>query len=123
MTFGDSAFPRLVHEWLQQKDAYNENCWLGADKIAECRITLLEYLEDHCNKILPDDEKDHLQDMILILLKLETNKGNRKDRPKLQHGALNNRLEELNIPFWIENDKGSCIIRRCRPTSTDDEEL
>ncbi len=119
--FGDEAFPRIVHKWLRQEDGYREDGWLGADRVAECRVALLEYLEGHCNEILPDDEKKRLQDMILRLLKLETNRGNRRDRPQLQHGALNHRLIDLHIPFWIENARGKWTVRRCGPTDADDE--
>ena len=88
---------------------------------ASLDLYCINYLEDHCNKLLIDEnEKEHLRNMILELLKLTTNRGERKDRT-IGHSALNHRLEELHIPFWIENDKGAWIIRRCGPVSTDDE--
>lgn len=122
-THGNEAFPRIVHGWLQQEAGYDKSNWLGADKIAECRAALLEYLEKHYNEVLVADEDQMcLQDMILDLLLLETNQGNRKDREKLRHTALNNRLRKLHIPFQIDNEKGKWTILRYEVTDSDNEQ-
>lgn len=119
--YGDSAFPRLVHQWLEQEDGYDEDFWLGGDMEAKYRCSLMEFLEAHCDKPLADESEQHiLRGLIRDLAKFSPDTKLRNEREgNAQYKALNNRLEGLHIPFRIDNDKGVWTPRRCENSDSD----
>lgn len=98
--YGDSAFPRIVHQWLGQPDAYNEENWLGSDKIGEAMVALQEFLEGYDGKVLNSNtEKEEFSSRVHEFFKSITGKSKRDDRGEryLKTAALNNCLKEIGI--------------------------
>ena len=104
--FGDSAFPRLVHEWLCLQDRYNERNWLEHDTVNELRTALTKHLSRLLGESLCDRaEMDTLRSEVLSLA-VACGKSVRKDRQNyLQRTALNNLLGSLGIPFALKGNK------------------
>lgn len=111
--YGDSAFPRIVHQWLGQADAYNEENWLGCDKIAEAMVALQEFLEGYDGKVLNSNtEKEEFSSRIHELYKSITGKTKRDDRGDgyLKTTALNNCLKEIGIKGVVKTNGKDCWI-------------
>lgn len=102
--YGESALPRLVHQWLGQPDAYNERNWLGYDSAEKAKQSLLEFLKQYNGRTLVDEKnKKEFSENIHKFYQKITGKKKRDDRGNkyLKVAALNNCLEELDIDGCI----------------------
>ena len=100
----DSALPRLVHEWLEDPDGYSDENWLGHDRIQENRLELIQFLEANRHRDLCGTEYDGfrvaLQKRLFELL-VKPHDSSRL----LGERALNDRLKELELPFFIRKEQ------------------
>ena len=100
----DSALPRLVHEWLEDPDGYSEKNWLGYDNLQEKRLELIQFLEANRNRDLCSLEYDDFRKSLqkhLAELVVKSHDSNRD----LKERALNDRLKELELPFFIKKEE------------------
>lgn len=100
--YGDhSALPRLVHAWLEDPDGYSEENWLGFDRVQEKRLELIRFLEENKNHELDRQEYDEFRGALQQLLSKLLLKEHDAKR-LLGERALNDRLEELDLPYQIQ---------------------
>ena len=110
--YGDSAFPRLVHQWLGQPDAYDEQNWIGesACKIAERQ---LQELIDKYNGVSfsHESKQQEFSQELAACYFVISGKNKRIDRNNGKYGLvqLNHMLNELKIRGKIDKigKKGS----------------
>ena len=105
--YGRSAFPRLVHQWLGQPDAYDDRNWLGYDNKEKEKQDLLGFLKLYDGRVLKDkEEQQKFSDTIHKYYEVITGKKKRADRGSqyLKVAALNNCLEELAIEGCIVSE-------------------
>ena len=109
--YGDAAYPRLVHQWLDDPDGYSEENWLGFDSELKHRTELVEYLEQHLGEFHSVDEYEefatHLRAQIIPL----RNQQHDESR-KLGCRALTNRMSALNLPYSLEKIDNTFVLRR-----------
>ena len=101
----DSALPRLVHEWLEDPGGYSEGNWLGYDRLHENRLELIQFLEANSHRDLCGAEYDEFRTTLqnhLSELLVKPHDSNRL----LGERALNDRLKDLGIPFFIKKEDG-----------------
>ena len=124
--YGKSAFPRRVHQWLGQPDAYNEPNWLGHDASQQAREDLLMFLRNNESKLLTSEEERMLfSNKLYEFYKIITGKKKRKGRGKggyLKMDALNNCMEEMGISGVVKSSgKGDGWILTVETTNTETE--
>jgi len=109
--FGDTAYPRLVHEWLEDPDGYSDENWLGYDAELEHRARLVEYLETHLGEFSSDGPYEefisHLQTLIAPLTSQQHD-----ETRSLGYKALNNRMSDLELPYSLEKKGATFMLRR-----------
>ena len=116
--YAGSAFPRLVHQWLGQPDAYDERNWLGYDSTEKTKQDLLEFLKQYSGRVLEDAEsQQEFSENVHSFYQKITGKKKRADRGSgyLKVAALNNCLEELAVVGYIESEgpgKWSFIMKK-----------
>lgn len=116
--YGESAFPRLVHQWLGQQDAYDEQNWMGYDSKEKEKQDLLGFLKSYDGHVLKDkEEQKKFSETIHKYYQVITGKKKRADRGNkyLKVAALNNCLEELAIEGSIASEgsgKWSFIMKK-----------
>lgn len=105
--YGKSAFPRLVHQWLDQPDAYDERNWLNYNAGKQVREDLEIFLKETNNRLLAtEDEQRSFSDRVHQFYFAITGTKKRKGRGKggyLKMDALNNCFEELGIKGAVRN--------------------
>lgn len=104
--YGDSAFPRLVHQWLGQSDAYEDRNWLGYNIAKEGIQDLLSFLGNYRDRHVTsvEERRDFSNGLHQFYQKITGN----KKIPRSKEGflgmdALNNCLEELGISGAVRN--------------------
>lgn len=98
--YGDSAFPRLVHQWLGQPNAYDEKNWLEYDIAKENMENLLSFLGNYNGRHLSseEDRREFSDGLHHFYQKITGNKKNPRGKEGfLGMEALNNCMEELGI--------------------------
>lgn len=111
--YGDSGFPRLVHQWLGQSDAYDDWNWIGEDAIKMAREELARIVQMYNGVALnTEDEQQEFGGRLESCYSVLCGKSKRTDRHerrKFGRVQLNNILKELKISGQIEKlgEKGS----------------
>ena len=106
--YGSSAFPRLVHQWLGQPDAYDDQNWLGYDNTEKAQQDLLGFLKLYDGRVLMDKEEQRkFSETIHKYYEVITGKKKRADRGNqyLKTSALNNCLAELSIDGRVTSEE------------------
>ena len=105
--YGDSAFPRIVHDWLGQPDAYDEQNWIGYDTANQTRQDLLAFLRKHDGKLLATEndqrafsEKVHQCYQIITGGKKRDNRG----EGYIKTAALNDCLKKVGINGTVKSN-------------------
>ena len=89
---GDTTFQEAVKQWLGHSST---NC----DDSSDCLET---FYQKHQNQTLFDAQQAELREMIVRMCKVAGIKEPQKRRCEVhQHGALNNRLKALGVPYEI----------------------
>lgn len=104
--YGDSAFPRLVHQWLGQPDSYDDRNWLDYNTIQEGMQDLLSFLGEYSGRHLTseDEQRKFSDELHCFYQKITKNKKEPRGKRKfLEMAALNNCLEELGISGAVRN--------------------
>ena len=104
--YDDSAFPRLVHQWLGQPDAYDDRNWLGYSATNEDMQELLSFLGEYSGRHLTSEEEQRKfsDELHCFYQKITKNKKEPKGKRKfLEMAALNNCLKELGISGAVRN--------------------
>ena len=104
--YDDSAFPRLVHQWLGQPDAYDDRNWLGYSVANEDMQELLSFLGEYSGRHLTSEEEQRKfsDELHCFYQKITKNKKEPKGKRKfLEMAALNNCLKELGISGAVRN--------------------
>ena len=104
--YGDSAFPRLVHQWLGQPDSYDDRNWLDYNTIQEGMQDLLSFLGEYSGRHLTseDEQRRFSDELHCFYQKITKNKKEPRGKRKfLEMAALNNCLEELGISGAVRN--------------------
>ena len=108
--YGDAAFPRIVHGWLGQPDAYEERNWLGNDVANQARQDLLEFLREYSGKLLATEaEQKAFSEKLHLCYQAITGDKKRDDRGDryIKTAALNDCLKKLEINGTVKsNGKG-----------------
>lgn len=98
--YGDSAFPRLAHQWLGQSDAYDEQNWLGYDVAKEGIQALLAFLGEYNGRLLSTESEQRTFSITLHRyyksITGDRRNDNRGDGYK-KTSALNTCLKKLGI--------------------------
>lgn len=108
----DSAYPRLVHEWLNDCDGYNEQNWLDyGERMRECEMgALIEFLcAKEMTSMLPDQFADFARQLQKMIAPLCCEPHD--DERNLGYRALNKRLTKLGVPYQIERGKETYLIQ------------
>lgn len=113
--YGDAAFPRLVHQWLGQTDAYDDRNWLSYST-TERRQGLLIYLASCNGRCLNSEtEKKSFSETLHQFYQDITGNKKRDDRGDgyLKTSALNSCLKELKIDGRVTSNgrKGGWIFK------------
>lgn len=98
--YGDSAFPRIVHGWLGQPDAYDERNWMGYGAARQAQQDLLEFLREYDGKPLAAEvDKRAFSEKIHQCYQVVTGDKKRDDRGDgyIKTAALNDCLKKLEI--------------------------
>lgn len=110
--YGDSAFPRLVHQWLGQPDAYDDQNWIGESAVkkaeSELEAIIAEYNGTLLSKETDQQEFGRRLDSCYFAICGKVKRTDRKGG-KYGHVQLNHILAELGIRGTIEKigKKGS----------------
>lgn len=108
-TYGKSAFPRIVHEWLGQPESYSEMNWLIRSLYSTDKKTLLSFLMEHAEEPVPASEwPDVLQTLRELVIKVV--KKQHDDTRQLGWKALNDRLKEAELPYEIVPGKNESYM-------------
>lgn len=116
--YGRSAFPRLVHQWLGQPDAYDDRNWLGYNNTEKAKQDLFGFLKLYDGRVLKDKEEQRkFSETIHKYYQAISGKKKRADRGNqyLKTSALNNCLAELSIDGRViseERGKWSFTIKQ-----------
>ena len=98
--YGDSAFPRLVHQWLGQPDAYDDQNWMGHDVAKEGMQALLAFLSEYNGRLLSTESEQKIFSITFHryykIVTGDRRVDNRGDGYK-KASALNNCLKKLGI--------------------------
>ena len=112
--YGDSAFPRLVHQWLGQPDAYDERNWIQESARQTAERQLPELIDKYNGVPLSNESKQ--QEFARNLAACYSGimgKEKRIDRNNGKYGLvqLNHMLDELKVRGKINKigEKGSEI--------------
>nr|WP_317325486.1 DEAD/DEAH box helicase [uncultured Flavonifractor sp.] len=98
--YDESTFPHIVHQWLGQSDAYDEQNWLGHNMIQKSKQDLLTFLESYKGRCLnSESEQKSFGETLYQFYKNITGSKKRDDRGDgyLKTAALNNCLKEMQI--------------------------
>ena len=104
--YGDSAFPRILHGWLGQPDAYDDRNWLGYSSNEKNREELMEFLRGHDGRVLKDkSEQKTFSEKIHEIYHKVTGDKKRTDRGDgfLKMSGVNNCLEGLGIKGMVKS--------------------
>ena len=103
---GESAFPRLVHQWLDQPDAYDEQNWLGYDIAKEGMQALLAFLGEYNGRLLSTESEQRTFSITLHRyyksITGDRRNDNRGDGYK-KTSALNTCLKKLGISGEVKS--------------------
>lgn len=110
-SYGDAAYPRLVHQWLEDPDGYSDENWLGFDAELKHRMELVEYLEQHLGEFPSDDECEEFTTHLRTLL-VSLHSEQHDESRKLGYRALTNRLSALDLPYSLEKKGETFMLRR-----------
>lgn len=105
--YGDSAFPRIVHGWLGQPDAYDDRNWLGYSSNEKNREELMEFLRGHDGRVLKNkSEQKTFSEKIHEFYHKVTGDKKRTDRGDgfLKMSGVNNCLEGLGIKGMVKSN-------------------
>ena len=111
--YGDAAFPRIVHGWLGQPDAYDDRNWIGEDAIKMAKEELARIVQIYNGVALnTEDEQQEFSYRLESCYSILCQKSKRTDRNEggqLGRVQLNNILKELKISGKIGKlgEKGS----------------
>lgn len=107
---GDSALPRMAHEWLEQPNSYDPTHWLDYDKKAQADAQLHALLESYAEKTIGQKEfSAFLKEAFLHIGVLC--KSQHDNERELKHTALNNRLKTLGFPYEIRKTKAGYRLK------------
>ena len=108
--YGDnSALPRLVHEWLETPDGYREENWLHYDAQQKAREELVQFLQQWLDVPLNDENEESFKQELRELLSPLV-MGAHDSTREIGYRALNNRLEDLELPYQIvKKGSGYCV--------------
>lgn len=105
--YGDSAFPRLVHQWLGQPDAYDERNWMGYGAARQALQDLLAFLRECDGKSLAAEvDQRAFSEKIHQCYQVVTGDKKRNDRGDgyIKTAALNNCLKKLEINGTVKSN-------------------
>lgn len=109
--YGDSAFPRIVHQWLGQPDSYDDRNWLGYDAANQAQQDLLDFLRKYDGKLLAtEDDQRAFSEKLHQCYYAITGDKKRDDRGDgyIKTAALNDCLRKLEINGSVKsNGKGN----------------
>ena len=97
-SYGDSALPRMAHEWLEQSKGYDSTQWLDFDQKANAKAELQAFLESHLGKIVKNIP-DFLRQAFSLVQKIKSFPHD--ETRELGYRALNNRFKALDLPYRI----------------------
>lgn len=104
--YGNSAFPRIVHSWLGQPDAYDEQNWLEYSSNEKNREELIEFLREYDGRVLKDEsEQKAFSEKIHEFYQKVTGDKKRTDRGDgyLKMSGINKCLEGLGIKGTVKS--------------------
>lgn len=104
--YSNSAFPRIVHSWLGQPDAYDEQNWLEYSSNEKNREELIEFLREYDGRVLKDEsEQKAFSEKIHEFYQKVTGDKKRTDRGDgyLKMSGINKCLEGLGIKGTVKS--------------------
>lgn len=108
---GDSALPRMAHEWLEQPNRYDPTHWLDYDKKAQANAQLHALLDSYAEKTIGQAEFSAFLKEALLQIGFLC-KCQHDDNRNLKHTALNNRLVALGLPYVVKKTKVGYYLER-----------
>lgn len=99
---GDSAFPRLVHEWLEQHDGYDATRWVDFDRKTAAKEELLEYLESFEDGYLRASDWPEFSEKVKGIVN-EISKFPKDEKRNLKRPeTINKRLFAVGVAWKVE---------------------
>lgn len=117
--YGDSAYPRFAHNWVDDENGYDESNWLDYDCRAESMDKINEILGQSCNLKLTKDKFTELSNQLKVVLQ-RFRKWPHTERD-LSWKKLQDLLDEVSAPFLIQkHGTGDAAIYEIKKKKVDE---